>query len=1022
MNENDQLDEFLDRGLNAAFLRPGKSEGKAAIEATEVANTIPERLGRYAIIQIVGRGGMGLVLRAEDPELGRTLAIKIMRDEYLGDPAMVERFLEEARISSQLQHPGVVPVHDIGLSEGGNPYFAMKLIEGKTLEEIFKGPNRGEGELTSLLDVFETVCQAVAYAHKEGIVHRDLKPANIMVGAFGEVQVMDWGLAVSIAEAGQKEVLRRLVGTPAYMAPEQARVGSAAPDARLDVFALGAILCELLTGSPPYVGETRSEVLLAASRGWQDEAMERLDASGVDAELIALAKTCLSPQAESRPQDGAAVLESLKAYRSSRSAKARSMELAAVEARATAAQERRSRRVVTALSVLVVAVVLVGSGVFLKQALDRQDRSAALRARVESAVQVAELIRRERLQRHADPASWGRALASAQEAVVLAKSEMIGDALRERAQRLHRELMQGRARSLRDLKMVERLLELRPHMGEERDKGTLARQSIEAFLGYGLDLRGGDLAEILEFLQSSTIRKELSEGIDELAFSPALPKALRGKLRKILSRSDPNPWRQGLRDAVVTKDVELLLKLARSEEVKGLPAQSLDVLAKRLDEFGKPDEALRIYGRAVWRFPNDFQVVHNYASLLRGKEGMASEVIRLFSVAGAVRPRSPHVQADIAHALILADRLDDALKCLDRSLEIDPGYPYSWFYRGIIFARKAQWATAASCFREALKRDPRMARSHSQLAIMELRLGHWSKAESACRKALDYSPDLVEAHTSLVTALDAQGKDGEALSLARRSVELAPRRSRSHYNLALVLQRLWHNEEALREYSECLKIEPDFPEALCNQGTLLCAMGKFEAGLAGLRRGQAVGLARAKPWHYPSKLWIGWAECLRDAEELVEDIEDGLPPDLAPPAQVIVAEAASYLGKPLIAARLFESIISTPQGLAFMGRNQLRCAAALGASLGVGRSKLSQSLSPKERRRWRNLALLLLRHQLRSWKEQGSNSVSDRRRDRLLWSSLPAFLVLRNPPSSLLKADEAAAWAAFWKRLDRERI
>src|SRR5262245_2241822 len=147
--------------------------------------------GRYEIGDEIARGGMGAVYSARDTVLNRRVAVKILQAEFAHAPDAVTRFLEEARITGQLQHPGIPPVHDLGTLPDGRPFLAMKLIKGRTLSAILTESH----DVPALLPVFEQVCQAVAYAHDRGLLHRDLKPSNVMVGAFGEVQVMDWGIA-----------------------------------------------------------------------------------------------------------------------------------------------------------------------------------------------------------------------------------------------------------------------------------------------------------------------------------------------------------------------------------------------------------------------------------------------------------------------------------------------------------------------------------------------------------------------------------------------------------------------------------------------------------------------------------------------------------------------------------------------------------------------------------------------------------------------------------------------------------
>ena len=211
----------------------------------------------YELGELVGAGGMGVVYRARDVNLGRDVAVKLLRSGFAADSPQNRRFVREARITGQLQHPGVPAVYQAGTTPAGRPFLAMKLIKGDTLEDKLS-----RGESVNALAVFEAVCQAVGYAHAHGVIHRDLKPANVMVGAFGEVQVMDWGLATVLAPGGEadpddaasgtvivsaggdSDQLTRAgssMGTPAYMPPEQAAgaVGSVNPQS--DVFGLGAL-------------------------------------------------------------------------------------------------------------------------------------------------------------------------------------------------------------------------------------------------------------------------------------------------------------------------------------------------------------------------------------------------------------------------------------------------------------------------------------------------------------------------------------------------------------------------------------------------------------------------------------------------------------------------------------------------------------------------------------------------------------------------------------------------------------
>lgn len=223
---------------------------------------------RYEERGPIGEGGMSSVLRVFDRVLFRETAQKLMDPRFAERPEYVDRFMREARVTGQLEHPNIVPVHDFGRTPDGQPFINMKLVEGDTLGELVAqaGPARlSPDHLAGFVRIVLKVCDAIAFAHSRGVVHRDLTPTNVMVGPFGEVYVMDWGVSSrldgSAVELGpdRPERSQGISGTPAYMAPEQIR--GEPVDERTDVFGLGAILYEVVTGGPPYPGPTAVEAL-----------------------------------------------------------------------------------------------------------------------------------------------------------------------------------------------------------------------------------------------------------------------------------------------------------------------------------------------------------------------------------------------------------------------------------------------------------------------------------------------------------------------------------------------------------------------------------------------------------------------------------------------------------------------------------------------------------------------------------------------------------------------------------------
>jgi serine/threonine protein kinase len=208
---------------------------------------------RYELKEEVGRGGMGTVFSARDRELDRDVAVKVL---HARAPGAADRLLQEARILGRLEHPGIVPIHDVGTLPDGRVFYVMKLVRGTRLDHHVSAV----GALADRLRIFDRLCDAVAFAHAHGIVHRDLKPENVMIGAFGEVLVLDWGVAKVDGIAGEQGAV---LGTPGYMAPEQA-AGHAAVDERADVYALGGILAFLLCGDPSVDGHPDVPRALAA--------------------------------------------------------------------------------------------------------------------------------------------------------------------------------------------------------------------------------------------------------------------------------------------------------------------------------------------------------------------------------------------------------------------------------------------------------------------------------------------------------------------------------------------------------------------------------------------------------------------------------------------------------------------------------------------------------------------------------------------------------------------------------------
>ncbi len=309
------------------WLRGGKAAPEPEEEAApaQVGHQEPqaELLRRFEDEGEIGRGGMSSVRRVLDQNLLRRVAMKVLDPDLARDPRIAQAFLEEAQITAQLDHPNLVPIHELGVDADGTRYFTMRLVRGQTLAEwILSRDDLGSPEsLQEGLSIMLKVCDALAFAHSRSVLHCDLKPANIMVGSYGEVYLMDWGLAqlrgagVELQSGGAPRLLRegKASGTPGYMSPEQAQGKWSECDARTDVFSLGAVLYHLVTGRAPFSGESIEAALRHAAANEFDPP-QLASAHVVPPELSQIVEKALRKRPDDRYQSAFELKKELERF------------------------------------------------------------------------------------------------------------------------------------------------------------------------------------------------------------------------------------------------------------------------------------------------------------------------------------------------------------------------------------------------------------------------------------------------------------------------------------------------------------------------------------------------------------------------------------------------------------------------------------------------------------------------------------------------------------------------------------
>jgi len=833
--------------------------------ATGGGPSVDGSAGRYQLLGEIARGGMGAVLKGRDPELNRDLALKVLLEQHRGRADLVDRFVEEAQICGQLQHPGVVPIYELGRLPDRRPFFAMKLVKGQTLAMLLSRRSSPADDLPRFLSIFEAVCQTVAYAHARGVIHRDLKPSNVMVGSFGEVQVMDWGLAKVLPKDGQRvpeakappvpetvvATLRSqgdsdlseagsVLGTPAYMAPEQARGETEAVDRRADVFALGSILCEILTGSAAFGGASSLEILRAAGRADTAAALDRLGRCEADDELIALARDCLAAEPNDRPADAGSVAKRLTSYLAGVQERLRAAELAraaeaarAEEAEAKAAAERRARRLTRALA----ATVLLAGGLFGAGwrwvELDRIQRTREATARVTVAIQEATRLRGEAQGAAVgDLAPWDAAVAAAEKARDLLLGG-VESGVWEQVEAMIADLAAARGRAAaaaeaaaRDRRLIDRLTDIRSARADDRlgDSADAAYRDTFREAGIDPDNLSSDEAGHRIKARPSEVASALAVTLDDWA---AIRRDLlkdaagAGRLAAAARLADPDPWRNRLRDALEIADRPArrarLTDLAASAETGALPPISLDLLGKALGDAGARAEAESVLRQGVRAYPRDVWLNYDLARALE-KLVRREEAIRYYTAARMLRPETAH---ELAHALKNKGESEEAIIVFRDLVRIRPGN-----------------GRHLACLGAALQQRGRADEARRIL----------TEAVAVLRQTIAARPNDYFAHISLGNAFLDLDRLDDALAMYRAAARIRPGDAGAPVAVGTALNHYRRSGEAAVSYREALRLDPDDPDALQGLGSAVWILGRLDEAIELYRR--ALRIAPDDPYSH----------------------------------------------------------------------------------------------------------------------------------------------------------------------------
>ncbi len=802
---------------------------------TDLPQGLIVRAGDYTILGEIGRGGMGIVLEALDSDLDRRVAVKILLEQNGTRPELVRRFLEEAQINGRLQHPGIVPVYQLGRLDDQRPFFAMKLVQGRTLAELLADRTDPTAGQERFLAIFEQVCQTLAYAHSRRVIHRDLKPSNIMVGAFGEVQIMDWGLAKVLtaddgragsdgdtSAAGPDQVDSALslagtvMGTPAYMAPEQACGAVDRIDERTDVFGLGGILCTILTGKPPYDKPTPWEQTRQAERGDLSEALLRLDASGADAELVALARACLSAEPDQRPRDAGLVALRMSEYRAGVQERLRGAELERAAAQVRAQEERKARRLTVALAAAVLALTLLGGGGWLwheRQRAEQADRASRTERAVEEYLQEAVRLReRAEAAPPEEIAPWTAALAAARQAEARLAGGEAGEGLRRRVRALLDELEPAE----KDRTMLARLEQVRLRQAELKDNQFDIQAAgpayAAAFKEYGIDVLALPAQEAAQLLRKRAILIELAAALGDWA-RLADPEQ-RERLLEVLRLADPDPWRQRLRAALASQDRQALADLARDPEVERLPASTLYLLGSALGEVGEHTQSIRLLRRAQQLHPRDFWLNFQLGFALSNQPvPQPDEAVRFYSAALALGRHTAGVYLGLGNALAQKRADDEAAAAYHEAIRLQPDFAIAHRALADVLRRTHHEDEALAELREAIRLKPDYYEAFNNLGVVLADRGELDEAMKALHRAIELKADYGSPHHNLALVLGRRGKLDDAIAACRAAIRADPKFALPYNTLGTLLEKKSQTDEAIEDYQEAIRLWKKTPQA-----------------------------------------------------------------------------------------------------------------------------------------------------------------------------------------------------------------
>jgi tetratricopeptide (TPR) repeat protein len=779
---------------------------------------------------------------------------------------VLARFEAERQALALMEHPNIAKVLDAGRTPSGRPYFVMELVKGKPITQYCDDKRLGVRER---LELFGDVCRAVQHAHQKGIIHRDLKPSNVLVAPYDGkpvVKVIDFGVAKATGQRLTDKTLftgfGALVGTPEYMSPEQAEVNNQDIDTRSDIYALGVVLYELLTGSTPLTRKWIKEAaLLEVLRVIREEEPPRPSTRLSDSKESLPA---ISAQRQTEPARLTRLVRGeldwivMKALEKDRNRRYETANGFALDVQRYLADEpvlacppsawyrcrkfarRHKGRLAFAAGTCLLVAAVLGSAVWAvrDRALreeEKQREQAARQARAANELELA-LGRAELFQEQGKRAE---ALAALERAEVLAgeATDPAQDgrriALKERLDAQQRD-QQFRTR----FEEIRLEAQTQVNIGESRFSWEAAYPEIREALAryYGINVGDTDpaLAAARILGRPEPTRRELLAALGVcLQWTPATDGRVRRWLHATLTAGEADPWRAQALQAWLDGNVTQLEQLARAVDVRQQPPSFLVFVAWNLP-CTKPAAQLELLRRTQRAYPADLWANHDLAmALVHG--GQPAEAIRYYTAALVSRPNNAGIYVNRGEAFFEAGEVDEAIADFREAAALVPSYFMAHYNLGVALRDKRKVDEAITCFQNAISLNPKYAPAHSKLGLALFAQGRLDEAIAEFREASRLKPDDAGAHVNLGTVLKANRQLDEAIAAYRQAIHIEKDYAEAHTNLGNALKAKGQLDEAIAEFREAIRLKKDLPQAHNNLGNALQAKGQVDEAIAAHR-------------------------------------------------------------------------------------------------------------------------------------------------------------------------------------------